>query len=171
MPGMESKSSVAPKGTGHDMGSMKNMPGMQAKTGGTQNGKEGTASGGKQSMKGMSEKSVPEMNMSAATMSHENHGEMAMGKSAPATGSAGRAQNAEVIGTAMVQGVDKANAKLKLAHDPIAALGWPKMTMFFRLKDSAFADRVKEGDKIEFTLEKSATGYVISDLKKSTPGR
>ena len=65
-----------------------------------------------------------------------------------------------------MQGIDKANGKIKLTHDPIAALAWPKMTLFFRLKDNALADQVKEGDKVEFSLEKSATGYVISGLKK-----
>jgi len=69
----------------------------------------------------------------------------------------------------VVQGIDKANGKVKLTHDPIAALGWPKMTMFFRLKDDTLADQVKEGDKVEFTLEKSASGYVISRFQKSAP--
>ncbi|MEO8009000.1 MAG: copper-binding protein, partial [Betaproteobacteria bacterium] len=55
-------------------------------------------------------------------------------------------------------------------HDPIDALGWPKMTMFFRLKDSALADQVKEGDKVDFSLEKSASGYVISQIRKSAAG-
>ena len=80
------------------------------------------------------------------------------------------ARTAVITGTAIVQGIDKANGKVKLTHDPIDALGWPKMTMFFRLKDSALADQVKEGDKVDFSLEKSASGYVISGLRKSAPG-
>ena len=171
MPGMESRSGQAPKGTGHDMGSMNNMPGVQAKAGGIPNGKEASAGDGKPPMKGMSEKSMSTMNMPAATSSRENHSAMAMAKPATAADGAEPARTAAVSGTALVQGVDKPNGKLKLAHDPISALGWPKMTMFFRLKDSALADRVKEGDKIEFSLEKSASGYIISDLKKSAPSR
>lgn len=74
-----------------------------------------------------------------------------------------------ITATGVVQQVDKANAKVKLSHDPIAALGWPKMTMFFRLKDGALADQVKEGDTVEFQLEKSGSGYVISSFAKPVP--
>ena len=69
-----------------------------------------------------------------------------------------------------MQGIDKVNGKVKLTHDPIAALAWPKMTMFFRLKDNALADQVKEGDKVQFTLEKSGSGYVISGFQKGMAG-
>ena len=68
---------------------------------------------------------------------------------------------ATIMATGIVQSIDKANAKVKLIHDPIAALGWPKMTMFFRLKDAALADQIKEGDAVQFSLEKSTSGYVI----------
>lgn len=71
-----------------------------------------------------------------------------------------------ITATGVVQQVDKANAKVKLSHDPIPALGWPKMTMFFRLKDGALADQVKAGDALEFLLEKSGSGYVISNFRK-----
>ena len=81
-----------------------------------------------------------------------------------------RSRTAVITGTAIVQGVDKPNGKVKLTHDPIDALGWPKMTMFFRLKDSALADQVKEGDKVDFSLEKSASGYVITGFRKNAAG-
>ena len=76
---------------------------------------------------------------------------------------------ATIMATGIVQSIDKANAKVKLIHDPIAALGWPKMTMFFRLKDAALADQIKEGDAVQFSLEKSTSGYVISSFKKAVP--
>lgn len=69
----------------------------------------------------------------------------------------------------IVQSIDKANGKVKLTHDPITALGWPKMTMFFRLKDAALAEQIKEGDAVQFDLEKSPSGYVISGFKKAMP--
>ena len=120
------------------------------------------------SMKDMPGKTMPDMNSKAgdATKSKEGHGAMAMGKPQSAPGQPGNAQTAGVTGTGVVQGIDKANGKVKLTHDPIAALGWPKMTMFFRLKDSSLADQVKEGDTVEFSLEKTASGYVISGFKK-----
>ena len=72
----------------------------------------------------------------------------------------------ELTGIGRVQLVDKPNGKVKLTHEPIAAMGWPKMTVFFRLKERSLADQVKEGDRVAFTLEKSASGYVISGFQK-----
>lgn len=74
-----------------------------------------------------------------------------------------------IMATGIVQSIDKANGKVKLTHDPITALGWPKMTMFFRLKDAALADQIKEGDAVQFSLEKATSGYVISGFKKAMP--
>jgi Cu/Ag efflux protein CusF len=74
---------------------------------------------------------------------------------------------AAIMATGVVKSIDKANGKVKLIHDPIAVLGWPKMTMFFHLKDAALADQVKEGDAVQFSLEKSPSGYVISGFKKA----
>ena len=79
------------------------------------------------------------------------------------------ASGATITATGVVQSIDKANGKVKLSHDPIAALGWPKMTMFFRLKSAALADQVKEGESVQFDLEKSPSGYVISGFKKAMP--
>lgn len=79
------------------------------------------------------------------------------------------ASGATITATGVVQSIDRANGKVKLIHDPIAALGWPKMTMFFRLKNAALADQVKEGESVQFDLEKSPSGYVISGFKKAMP--
>ena len=62
--------------------------------------------------------------------------------------------------------MDRANGTVKINHDPIPALDWPRMTMSFRLKESALADQVKEGDKVEFFLEKSGSDYVIVKWQK-----
>lgn len=78
---------------------------------------------------------------------------------------AGRMPSSPVTGTGIVQAIDKVNARVKLTHDPIAALGWPKLTLFFRLKDRSLGEQVKEGDRVEFSLENSASGFVISELQ------
>ena len=79
------------------------------------------------------------------------------------------AAGATIMATGVVKSIDKANGKVKLIHDPIIALGWPKMTMFFRLKNAALADQVKEGHAVQFSLEKATSGYVISGFKKTVP--
>jgi Cu/Ag efflux protein CusF len=71
-----------------------------------------------------------------------------------------------ISGKGVVLKVDRANATVKINHEPIPALDWPRMTMPFRLKESALADQVKEGDKVEFFLEKSGSDYVIVKWQK-----
>ena len=71
-----------------------------------------------------------------------------------------------VSGKGVVLKVNRDSATVKINHDPIPALDWPRMTMPFRLKESALADQVKEGDKVEFFLEKSGSDYVIVKWQK-----
>jgi Cu/Ag efflux protein CusF len=71
-----------------------------------------------------------------------------------------------IPGRGVVLKVDRANATVTINHDPIRALDWPRMTMPFRLKESALADQVKEGDTVEFFLEKSGSDYVIVKWRK-----
>lgn len=169
MPGINAKaadaSSQKESAAGHDMGSMKTMP-ANATAGG-----EGSAGHDMSAMKDMRGKTMSGMSKPATGESgaKEGHDTMGMGKAADDSGGKGR--NGPVAGTGVVQGIDKANGKVKLTHDPIAALGWPRMTIFFRLKDSALAEKVKEGDAVDFSLDKSTSGYVISGLEKSPAQR
>ncbi len=71
-----------------------------------------------------------------------------------------------ISGKGVVLKVDRANGTVKINHEPIPALDWPEMTMPFRLKESELADQVKEGDKVEFFLEKSGSDYVIVKWRK-----
>lgn len=65
--------------------------------------------------------------------------------------------------------VDQAKATVKIDHDPIPALNWPRMTMPFHLKERELADHVKNGDAVEFFLEKSGSNYVIVKFRKQAP--
>lgn len=127
--------------------------------------------GSMSSMKDMSGKAMSGMDSRSAVdaMSEEGHESMSRDKPSTAVRSTSL-QTTDITGTGVVQVIDKTNGKVKLSHDPIEALGWPKMIMFFRLKDSALADQIKEGDTVEFSLEKSASGYVISGWHKAAAG-
>jgi Cu(I)/Ag(I) efflux system periplasmic protein CusF len=83
-----------------------------------------------------------------------------------ATNTAATADKGLILGRGVVLTIDRANATVKMNHDPIPALNWPRMTMPFRLKESALADQVKEGDAVEFFLEKSGSDYVIVKWRK-----
>jgi Cu(I)/Ag(I) efflux system membrane fusion protein len=71
----------------------------------------------------------------------------------------------EVWGAGVVGKVDAEKRNVRLSHGPIAALGWPDMTMDFRLADSIDAGQLKPGAKVRFALEKSPAGYIIVAVK------
>lgn len=60
--------------------------------------------------------------------------------------------NADIAATGTVKSVDAAKGKLLIDHEPIPALHWPRMVMDFQLVDKAMAERLKTGDKVNFTL-------------------
>ncbi len=64
-----------------------------------------------------------------------------------------------------IRKVDKDAKKLTLRHGEIKSLDMPPMTMIFQVKDAAMLDALKVGDKVRFAVEKSATGYVVTDIQ------
>lgn len=100
----------------------------------------------------------------AIAAGEHNHGAMpAMSTSAP---NHGAMQMAAAIDAEMVDGtvkkVDKAAGKVTLAHGPLANLGMNmNMTMVFRVKDVAWLDQMKEGDKIRFAADKINGVYTV----------
>jgi len=65
---------------------------------------------------------------------------------------AAQAADAARLTEALVKKVDKPAGKLTLSHGPLPN-GMPAMTMAFRVKDRAWLDRLKAGDKIRFEAE------------------
>lgn len=49
--------------------------------------------------------------------------------------------------------IDAKSGKVTLAHEPIEELGWPSMTMGFKVKDSKQLDKLKVGEEVEFDLK------------------
>jgi Cu/Ag efflux protein CusF len=64
-----------------------------------------------------------------------------------------------------VRKVDPANRKITLRHGEIRNLDMPGMTMVFQVKDAALLDKVKEGDKVRFSAEKTGGAYVVTALE------
>ena len=86
---------------------------------------------------------------SMAADGHNGHGatpaDMKMQSHAPA-------EAKMVDGT--VKKLDKTAGKVTLAHGPLTNLGMNMaMTMAFRVKDAAWLDQMKDGDKIRFVAE------------------
>jgi membrane fusion protein, copper/silver efflux system len=77
-------------------------------------------------------------------------------------------------GRGQVVDVDVKSNHVTLNHAPIEALGWPSMTMGFKIKDSKQLTKLKAGDEVEFDLKAQAGGdpdmpvqYIIEGIKKS----
>ncbi|MDQ3185726.1 MAG: copper-binding protein [Pseudomonadota bacterium] len=99
----------------------------------------------------------------SAAADHSSHGEaLPPGPHGIKTASA----TSLIPAKGLVLKMDRANATVKIDHDPIPALDWPRMTMPFRLKERALAEQVREGDVVEFFLEKSGSDYVIVKFGK-----
>lgn len=64
-----------------------------------------------------------------------------------------------------VRKVDKDAGKLTLKHGEIRNLDMPGMTMVFQVRDPALLDKVKVGDKVRFVVQKSDTGFVVTDIQ------
>lgn len=78
-------------------------------------------------------------------------------------------------GRGKVVAVDAQSGKVTLDHEPIKDLGWPSMTMGFKVKDSKQLDKLKAGDEVEFDLKADApeapdrpAQYMIDRLEKTS---
>ncbi|MDB5417501.1 MAG: efflux transporter periplasmic adaptor subunit [Phenylobacterium sp.] len=53
-----------------------------------------------------------------------------------------------------------------LSHEPVPAIGWPAMTMTFRLADPALAKGIKAGDRVAFAFDQPPAGPTV---RRMTP--
>ena len=70
-------------------------------------------------------------------------------------------------GRGRVLGIDVAQGRVELEHEPIPSLQWPQMTMGFMVEDKAQLAKLKKGEAVEFELrpKPGADGsYVISRI-------
>ena len=71
----------------------------------------------------------------------------------------------EISGIGTIVSTNASAGSVILKHEPIPALGWPKMTMQFKVKNKSQLDKLKKGDKVAFQLEQSGQEYVISNIQ------
>ena len=58
-----------------------------------------------------------------------------------------------------------------LSHQPVPTLGWPAMTMSFRLGDPALARGLKAGDRVSFAFSQAPQGPTVRRMSRSEPAR
>jgi Cu(I)/Ag(I) efflux system protein CusF len=66
----------------------------------------------------------------------------------------------------IVHTIDRQAGQVKLTHEPIPELKWPKMTMRFVVEDPAVLERMKEGARIEFDFVQTGKGYLITGVRE-----
>ena len=64
-----------------------------------------------------------------------------------------------------VRKVDRDARKITIRHAPIVHLDMPAMTMVFQVKDPALLDKVKTGDKVRFTAEKTGGAFTVTTIE------
>ena len=68
-------------------------------------------------------------------------------------------------GSGTVTKVDSKKGTATIAHGPVESMKWPAMTMTFHVKDKKMFDKVKEGEKVEFSFVQSGKDYTITQVK------
>jgi len=72
----------------------------------------------------------------------------------------------QIIGTGLLREIRSSENKLNIQHDPIPVLGWPDMTMDFKIKPEVELKGLESGDAVEFELEEGDDGYVITVIRQ-----
>lgn len=76
----------------------------------------------------------------ARAASHEHHHDTAMQQAATT-----------YVGTGVLKSVNAKDGKVQIAHEPIAELDWPAMTMWFTLREP-LPKSLKTGDAVRFEM-------------------
>jgi Cu(I)/Ag(I) efflux system membrane fusion protein len=72
----------------------------------------------------------------------------------------------KIMGKGTLREVLLGENKISMSHDPIPELGWPDMTMYFKVKADVSLEGFKPDQAVEFELEKGDDGYVIKNMKQ-----
>ena len=76
---------------------------------------------------------------------------------------------ADVQGVGVVKAVDTAKNTITLQHEAIAAIGWPAMTMTFKLASPDLLKGVKVGDKVRFSLHPAGIASTVTAIAPAQP--
>lgn len=79
------------------------------------------------------------------------------------SGMQGDSKHQAVQGTGVVKSVDPGKGTITLTHEAIPALGWPAMTMRFKI-DRQLASTVKPGQHVTFELAANGMGGTITKV-------
>ena len=75
------------------------------------------------------------------------------------------AQSAMDMTVGEVKKIDKESQKITIKHGEIKNMDMPPMTMVFKALDPALLDKVKLGEKVNFTAEKRDGAIVVTAIE------
>ena len=75
------------------------------------------------------------------------------------------AQAAAGLAQGEIRKVDKAASKITIKHGDIPSIQMPPMTMVFGVKDAAWLENAKAGDKIRFDAVLEGGKYIVTRLE------
>jgi len=73
-----------------------------------------------------------------------------------------------VVGHGVINRLQAAEHKINLTHEPIPALGWPAMTMDFKLGEGVRPGKLKVGERVEFELQGQGNTLHISKIQRAS---
>jgi Cu(I)/Ag(I) efflux system protein CusF len=79
------------------------------------------------------------------------------------------ARQAEAQGHGTVKAIDVAKGTITLQHDPIASIGWPAMTMPFKVASPDLLKAAKVGDRVQFTVRPAGMASTVTSIKPVQP--
>jgi Cu/Ag efflux protein CusF len=68
-------------------------------------------------------------------------------------------------GVGVIEEVNQEASTIQINHEEIKDY-MPPMSMPYKVKDKSLLEKIKVGDKVDFTVEDSAAGIFVIDLKK-----
>ena len=57
--------------------------------------------------------------------------------------------------------------QITIAHGPVEGLGWPAMTMTFRVAKPETITGLKVGDQVSFEFRKDGRGYALTSISRT----
>ncbi|TPG05897.1 copper-binding protein [Rhodanobacter glycinis] len=74
------------------------------------------------------------------------------------------AKPADAQGVGVVKAIDTAKGTITLQHEAIGMIGWPAMTMPFKVASPDLLKVAKVGDKVKFTLHPADMANTVTSI-------
>jgi Cu(I)/Ag(I) efflux system protein CusF len=71
----------------------------------------------------------------------------------------------DAYGVGVVKAIDTATGSITLRHEAITSIGWPAMTMAFKVVAPELLTAAKIGDKVQFTLHPDGANHTVTSIK------